>query len=240
MADREQVALIERGGKAWNAWRMERPGVRVRLARAQLVHRKLKGADLHGADLQRADLTGVDLSGADLRRANLGSARLGGANLSRALLTRANLAGANLRGADLTRADLREAVLKTADLQNAELTGARLWGANREGWKLAGIRCGNVYLDPRGAIRTPRRGAFDAGEFERLYRVGPAFTVTSTTPFTPSAYARLEARLAEINRKHPGWGLKLAVIDLRGGEVKVTFEVSGQRYVEAARGKVGT
>lgn len=235
MADRDQMALAEKGVTAWNRWRAEHPGVRVDLSKAHLVHRKMKGADLCAADLREADLSGTDLSGADLRRANLSGAKLGGASLKKALLTRANLSGANLRGADLTQTDLREAVLAEADLQKADLTGARLWGAHRAGWKLAGVRCGHVFLDPEARLRVPRRGSFEDGEFERRYRVSPSFALGLNAPFDAGDYADLEGRLAELNKKHPTWGLRLAGIDLRGTEVRVLFEVATEKHVDAAR-----
>jgi len=224
MADREQAALAEKGVSAWNRWRAEHPGVRPDLAKAHLVHRKLKGADLYAADLRGADLTGTDLTGADLRRANLEGAALGGAVLKKALLLRANLAGAQLRGADLTQAD-----------QKAELTGTRLWGIRQGGWKLAGVRCAHVYLDPEGRLRVPRRGAFDEGEFERRYRVSPTFTLAMKAPFDAEDYAHLERHVAQINKKHPAWGLKIGFIDLRGAEARVRFEVALETHVDAAR-----
>lgn len=235
MAEREQAALAEKGVTAWNRWRAEHPGVRPDLGKLHLVHRKMKGADLYAADLRGADLTGTDLTGADLRRANLAEAKLGGATLKKALILRANLAGASLRGADLTQADLREAILKEADLQKADLTGARLWGAYRAGWKLAGVRCDHVYLDPEARLRVPRRGAFEEGEFERRYRVSPAFTLGLKAPFDADDYAQLERRLSEINKKHPSWGLKIGFIDLHATEVRVGFEVALEKHVDAAR-----
>jgi hypothetical protein len=235
MAEREQVALAEKGVTAWNRWRSEHPGARPDLAKAHLVHKKLKGADLYAADLTGADLSGTDLTGADLRRANLAEAKMGGCTLKKALLLRANLAGANLRGADLTQADLREAVLKEADLQKADLTGTRLWGAYRDGWKLAGVRCDHVYLDPEARLRVPRKGAFEEGEFERRYRVSPAFTLGMKAPLDAEDYALLERRLAELNKQHPDWGLKLALIDMHGTDARVRFEVSVEKHVDAAR-----
>ncbi len=238
MAEREQVALAEKGVSAWNRWRAEHPGVRADLAKAHLIHRKMKGADLYAADLSGADLSGTDLSGADLRRANLAKAKLGGASLKKALLTRANLVGAQLRGADLTQADLREAVLAEADFQKADLTGSRLWGAHRAGWKLAGVRCDHVFLDPEARLRVPRKGAFEDGEFERRYRVSPSFALSLNAPFDAGDYADLERRLAEINKKHPSWGVRLGLIDLRGTEVRVIFEVATEKHVDAARAEL--
>jgi len=235
MADREQAALLEQGARAWNAWRAERPGVRPDLARAHLVHKRLAGADLEGADLAGADLSGTDLTGADLFKADLRDAGLGGTVLARARLTRANLSGANLRSADLTGADLREAVLKAADLERADLTGARLFGAHRAGWLLEGVVCGHAYLDPRGRLRTPRRGSFEAGEFARRYRQVPGFTLAFPGPFTGLHYARLEQRVAALGARHPGWGLRLARVELGGAEVTVAFEVAAEADVAKAR-----
>jgi len=129
-------------------------------------------------------------------------------------------------------------VLKEADLQKADLTGTRLWGAYRAGWKLAGVRCEHVYLDPEARLRVPRRGAFDEGEFERRYRLSPAFTLGLKAPFDADDYAHLERRVAEINTKHPAWGLKLAVINMHGADVRVGFEVALEKHVEPARAEL--
>ena len=121
--DAEQVALLQSGTDAWNAWRQGRD-----------IEPDLKGADLRGvvlqhADLDDADLTQADLRGADLSGANLANARMSRARMTGIVLANADLLEADLHGADLTRADLRAANLSLAHLPEANLTRANLRGS---------------------------------------------------------------------------------------------------------------
>ena len=69
MANDEQVAILKKGVKAWNAWRGENISVRPNLVDAKLRGANLVGANLRDANLTRADLTGAHLLQADLNRA---------------------------------------------------------------------------------------------------------------------------------------------------------------------------
>ena len=109
MANDDQVVLLTRGARPWNAWRAERTAAV-----------DLSGGALRGLDLTEADLSGADLRDADLRGANLGSANLAGARLAGA-----NLFKTRLDGADLSAADLRGARF----LHCAQLEAARNWQA---------------------------------------------------------------------------------------------------------------
>jgi uncharacterized protein YjbI with pentapeptide repeats len=93
MPNDEHIALLRRGGAAWNAWRAEQ-GETPDLSRAGL-----RGLDLSGFDLSRADLQDADLRGTNFCQANLSGAHLEGANLFKAMLDGADLAGAFLYGA---------------------------------------------------------------------------------------------------------------------------------------------
>jgi uncharacterized protein YjbI with pentapeptide repeats len=117
MANDEHVAMLKKGGDAWNEWRRQS---------VLLIGPDLFGADLVGADLRWADLVGADLVGANLVGANLAETNLVRANLTGANLTGANLRWANLTGANLTRANLRWANLTAANLIWADLTEAVL------------------------------------------------------------------------------------------------------------------
>ena len=116
MADQEHLKILQRGVKAWDAWRLENPDIRPDLARASL-----RQADLHGADLSRANLREANLSGAELC-----FAKLQGANLYRADLCRANLRHADLRGADLSAAGLVGSALDEAKISGADFSVAFL------------------------------------------------------------------------------------------------------------------
>ena len=98
MANVNQVEMLQRSVREFNAWRVRNPEERV----------NLKGANLTGANLREADLTGVNRMGANLTEANLMGADLMGADLRRAHLTRAHLTRAHLTGAILSGAILPE------------------------------------------------------------------------------------------------------------------------------------
>ena len=78
MANPEQLAILEKGAKAWSNWRKQNSEVLPRLT---------------GAGLSRADLSGADLSEANLTDANLEGSRLVKCNLTGATLTGATLYG---------------------------------------------------------------------------------------------------------------------------------------------------
>ena len=93
MANDEHVAMLARGGAAWNEWRADRDET------PDLSRAGLRGLDLSGFDLSRVELRGTDLRGTNLSGANLSGAHLDGANLFKAMLDGADLAGAFLYGA---------------------------------------------------------------------------------------------------------------------------------------------
>jgi TIR domain/Pentapeptide repeats (8 copies) len=112
MANDEHVAMLKKGGDAWNEWRQQH---RLRL---DMIWTQ---GDLSMADLIRADLRGANLDGAGLFGANLAFADLRGGSLNGAWLS-----GANLRGADLREVSLNGAWLEWANLGGANLGGASL------------------------------------------------------------------------------------------------------------------
>jgi uncharacterized protein YjbI with pentapeptide repeats len=107
MPNDDHVAMLGRGGAAWNAWR---------------------GESGETPDLSQAGLRGLDLSGFDLSQANLRQADLRGTNLSQANLSRAHLDGANFFKAVLDGADLTGTFLTGAQFLNcAQLVVTRNW-----------------------------------------------------------------------------------------------------------------
>jgi hypothetical protein len=142
MANREHLAKIKEGVKAWNKWRTANPEIVPNLRKVNLTNSDLDAADLHSADLNDATLNGAYLQGANLTSANLSGGYLLGARIERTLLYGANLRKAdfmmaNVRKADLRQADLREANLGMANLDEAELGRADLSGA-MIGWTAFG------------------------------------------------------------------------------------------------------
>ena len=165
MANDEQVAILKKGVKAWNAWRGENISVRPNLVDAKLRGANLVGANLRDANLTRADLTGAHLLQADLNRAilieaDLGAAILSGSILIGADLARAKLPGAQLWGANLTYAKLPGAILPGANLMNAilvetdlsgaDLTGGRIYGVSAWGLKLERSKQENLVITQAG------------------------------------------------------------------------------------------
>ena len=176
MANKEHLAILKKGVKAWNEWRNKNPAIRpdltfahlrgaylfeanlfeanlsgANLGRANLRGAHLIGANLCGAELRgtyfpRANLSGANLRLANLALANLGDAKLSGAELSMASLHGAELSGANLSRANLSRANLFTAHLQIADLIEANLSGVHLGYANLSGANLSGADLSDVRL----------------------------------------------------------------------------------------------
>ena len=130
MANREHIALLNKGSAPWNQWRRAHPDIVPDLRVAHLRQANLCDMDLSGAILSIAILCGADLTRVNLRGADLSSA-----NLEKAILRGADLQGADLRGTKFTDSDLRQADFSDVDLRsgvlyNADLEGANLSGAN--------------------------------------------------------------------------------------------------------------
>src|SRR6266702_1333109 len=96
MADQQQLDLLRKGVKNWNAWRTQRPDMHPDLGGADLTNANLSGADLSGANLIKTDLVKTNLNMADLTRADLSSANLSGASLKGTNFSSANLSRVNL------------------------------------------------------------------------------------------------------------------------------------------------
>jgi uncharacterized protein YjbI with pentapeptide repeats len=126
MPKNEHVALLGRGGAAWNGWRAEHDDEVPDLSRAAL-----RGLDLSGFDLSRADLRGADLRGTKCANTDLSGAHLEGANLFKAVLDGADLAGALLFGAQF--------------LNCAQLVVTRNW---QSAFRDDTLHCGATIPDP--------------------------------------------------------------------------------------------
>ncbi len=190
MANEEQLSLLRKGTKAWNAWREKNPQIRPDLSDANLSEANLNGADLIGANLReanlgRADLFDAILLGADLSGADLSGTNLKLAHLRRVVLSEANLSTADLRGADLAEADLSGSKLVMANLFTTDLGGADLSGADLSGADLrraylgkadlSGIICGStsfsdVDLSLVRGLETSRHDGPSYIDIHTLYR----------------------------------------------------------------------
>ena len=120
----EELQLIRRSIKEFNAWRKRNLVTQVNLYGADLEGMDLSGADLSGANLVQANLSGANLERANLFEAKLHVASCEGAILREATLNLADLSGANLRRADLRGAQLGLANLLRADLRQADVSQA--------------------------------------------------------------------------------------------------------------------
>jgi hypothetical protein len=192
MASEEQLTILKKGVKAWNAWRKANRAQEVDLSGANLLgvnlseadlsagnltETILSGADLSRADLVRADLSKADLSRADLTRAGLLGARLTRANLSGANLTGANLtwaglSGANLSGANLTGAEPFEADLSEANLYNATLHSTVLIYANFTNTILGWTSIANCDLSSAKSLEKVNHDGPSTIGIDTLYRSG--------------------------------------------------------------------
>jgi len=109
MSNPEHLAVLKRGLKAWNQWRINSPSKPdlsgVDLGEADLREVHLWKVNFRGADLFKADLSEVNLEAADLSEVDLR-----GANLSKAYLFRANLNAARLGATILADIDLSSVV----------------------------------------------------------------------------------------------------------------------------------
>jgi hypothetical protein len=115
MADKKHLEMLNRGVKAWNAWR-RRSRAKPDLSRALLIDRELRGINLADANLERAILRGTTLSRANLSRANLRRADLRTASLRRARLDRADLSGAILRHTSLAETSVEETTFDSCEI----------------------------------------------------------------------------------------------------------------------------
>ena len=113
MANAQHLALLRRGPRAWNEWRMDDPldpHARPDLREADLTDAVL--ADPTLVD-EEDDPTGVCLDDADLRSTGFG---------------RADLRDADLRGADLRYTTMIDTVLVGADLRgHSSVVDALSW-----------------------------------------------------------------------------------------------------------------
>ncbi len=194
---KEQVELLKRSVKKWNAWRKEHPHTIPALSRADL-----SDADLSGANLREANLSKVDLSGANLSDADLSEARLSGANLSEAYLDGANLREADLVGAHLYKAILSEANLKEAELRGADLSQVDLSQADLDGAHLIGASLRYAHLDGAHLRRANLTEADVSGADVR------------GTDLTEADLSGAELEAAALNRAHLD-GAQLRGADLR-------------------------
>ena len=78
MANLEHCAILEKGIKAWNAWRKQHRDIKPDLREATFHSAELGDADLSRADLRGATLHQVDLEGALLLETNFQGADLTG------------------------------------------------------------------------------------------------------------------------------------------------------------------
>ena len=116
MANKEHLAILKKGVKAWNEWRKKNPDVKPDLG----------GVDLWWAHFSEGNRKWAELFEANLSQADLWEANLRGVNLRAADLSGAQLIRATLRGADLSEADLSRASLDAVDLSRADLSRANL------------------------------------------------------------------------------------------------------------------
>jgi hypothetical protein len=125
----EHLDRLQNGGiGAWNAWRLDNPGLRPDLRGARINSLAARSPlSRHGSIFQEFEtqrFQSVDLHDADLRSARLWSCDFGGASLHGADLRDAELRRTGLQAADLSGSDVRGTQFLLCDLSRANLTGA--------------------------------------------------------------------------------------------------------------------
>lgn len=179
MANPDDLELLKKDVKAWNAWRKENPRHRP----------DLSGTDLAGAKLSGANLSRVNLSSANLSRTKLPRANLSGSDLTGSDLTGTNLAGANLRAARLIGTNLSEANLAGANLSGTNLSGANLFDASFSGANLS--KATNLDLaTPSELVETLLRiQARQEEEARSVPTETTRQTILTTTPLADGGYS---------------------------------------------------
>ena len=161
MTHDEQVAMLEQGVAAWNAWRDQNPDIQPNLSGSYFEDANLSGVNLSEAILFQASLKGVGfnpeianeylklIGEPDTEQRPPTPTNLSGANLSRAYLSEANLYQADLSGANLRGADLTFVTLVNTTLAGADLTGCRIFGLSAWGLKLDGTKQQDLIITDR-------------------------------------------------------------------------------------------
>lgn len=211
----------------------------AKLSEANLSGSKLGEVDLSGSDLWGTNLRGANLSKANLFEANLliadlNGADLSGADLSGANITKADLSGADLFEANLSRANLSRAILINAILCRTEISGSMLYGTARDDWDIQGIRCDYLFWDKVGKIRTPKKGNFKQGEFERLYTSLPTIEYFFENGMTPLDLVVMDRVVESIKKVHPEFELQIASVNARGMNQSVELTIKAPEYSEYA------
>lgn len=118
MANKQHLAILDKGVSEWNRWRRANPGGQPNLRKADLRDRDLRGANFNDVNLRRTKLDRTLLDGATFRRADL---------------RRARLKGSSLRNADLSLATLVDVNLDGAVLDDCRVYGVSAWNLSLEG-----------------------------------------------------------------------------------------------------------
>lgn len=113
MADKKHVAMLNKGVRAWNEWRVNNPAIKPDLQGITLYD------DLSGINFSETYLVEADICDVNLRWANLREA-----SLEQSSISDVDLSDADLAGASLTLIDSIDGM----DMSRANLTGAKLWG----------------------------------------------------------------------------------------------------------------
>ena len=204
------------------------------LLKANLSKANLNGANLIKTDLNEADLNEADLSWANLTKADLSGAYLNESNLRRANLTKSYLSESYLSGANLTKADLRGAILIKAILCRTDISGSLLYGTARDDWNIQGIRCDYLFWDKDGIIRTPKKGNFKPGEFERLCTSLPTIEYFFKNGMAPLDLVAMDGVVESIKKEHPEFELQIASVNARGINQSVELTIKSPEYSENA------
>ena len=132
--NRQHLAILKKGVKAWNKWRERNPDIIPQLTGIDLLDENCR--DLSRYNLDYADLNDVRGTDISFRDASLNKAHLKNVKFNESDFSRASLVGANLENAefnsiwfgqaDLTQANFRGASLSFTNFENANMYMANL------------------------------------------------------------------------------------------------------------------
>lgn len=217
MSNRQFVALLDQGARAWNDWREQQPE-----ARPVLAHGDFRAADLSYLNLADAEVRHVDFGGARLLHAVCTGASLGHLSFAGADLTGADFRGAHLRHIDFSDADLSWSNLRGADVAHSNFTAGMLMGAD-----LRDAHVHHCHFDRANLIGAQLDGASVEHCFFERALLGPSaggsITMTrsqasqvSIIPGNSLSGMKLEgSNFAGVNLR----GVRIVAADLRGADL---------------------
>jgi uncharacterized protein YjbI with pentapeptide repeats len=179
MANQAHLDILDKGSKAWNAWRKKNPDIEPDLSECDRSFKNFAHYDLRkvnffnsylektkfvGADLWEASFPGCKLNYADMRGTHLGygnfyQAELRGVKLTDVYAPAVNFLEAKMADIDIRHGDFREGDFRQTDLTNANLSDSLFLSADFDGANLTGADFRNTVLQHASFVDATVEGA---------------------------------------------------------------------------------